>query len=74
MTTRPKVATFSATYYDGPGGVQMSSFFRRLAYAWQFADVNILISGQITGDSRLQYRRAIQERIHTVAPLPAAGQ
>ena len=57
------------TYYDGPGGVQMSSFFRRLAYAWQFADVNILISGQITGDSRLQYRRAIQERIHTVAPF-----
>ena len=57
------------TNYDGPGGVQMSSIFRRMAYAWQFADVNILISGQITGDSRLQYRRAIQERIHTVAPF-----
>ena len=57
------------TNYDGHGGVQLSSFFRRLAYAWQFADVNILISGQITGDSRLQYRRAIQERIHTVAPF-----
>ena len=57
------------TNYSGRGGVQMSSFFRRLAYAWQFADVNILISGQITGESRLQYRRAIQERIHTVAPF-----
>ena len=57
------------TNYTGRGGVQMSSFFRRLAYAWQFADVNILISGQITGESRLQYRRAIQERIHTVAPF-----
>ena len=31
--------------------------------------MNILISGQITGDSRLQYRRAIQERVHTVAPF-----
>ena len=57
------------TNYDGHGGVRLSSFFRRMAYAWQFADVNILISGQITGESRLQYRRAIQERIHTVAPF-----
>ena len=57
------------TNYFGHGGVQMSSIFRRIAYAWQFADVNILISGQITGESRLQYRRAIQERIHTVAPF-----
>ncbi len=57
------------TNYSGHGGVQMSSIFRRMAYAWQFADVNILISGQITGESRLQYRRAIQERIHTVAPF-----
>ena len=57
------------TNYSGHGGVQLSSIFRRMAYAWQFADVNILISGQITGDSRLQYRRAIQERIHTVAPF-----
>ena len=57
------------TNYDGHGGVQLSSIFRRIAYAWQFADVNILISGQITGDSRLQYRRAIQERIQTVAPF-----
>ena len=57
------------TNYDGHGGVLLSSIFRRMAYAWQFADVNILISGQITGESRLQYRRAIQERIHTVAPF-----
>ena len=57
------------TNYNGRGGVQLSSVFRRMAYAWQFADVNILISGQITGDSRLQYRRAIQERVHTVAPF-----
>ena len=57
------------TNYSGHGGVRLSSIFRRMAYAWQFADVNILISGQITGDSRLQYRRAIQERIHNVAPF-----
>ena len=47
----------------------MSSIFRRIAYAWQFADINILISGQITGDSRLQYRRQVQERVRQVAPF-----
>ena len=52
------------TNYSGHGGVRLSSIVRRMAYAWQFADVNILISGQITGDSRLQYRRAIQERVY----------
>lgn len=57
------------TNYSGSGGVRMSSIFRRIAYAWQFADINILISGQITGDSRLQYRRQVQERVREVAPF-----
>ena len=55
--------------YSGRGGVRLSSFLRRLAYAWQFADINILISGEITGDSLIQYRREIRERISTVAPF-----
>ncbi|MCH8062428.1 MAG: UPF0182 family protein [Chloroflexi bacterium] len=55
--------------YTGEGGVRLGSFIRRLVYAWQFADVNILISGEITGDSLIQYRRQIQERISTVAPF-----
>ena len=55
--------------YDGTGGVRMSSIFRKLAYTWQIGDFNLLISNQITGDSRLQYRRSIEERIATVAPF-----
>ena len=57
------------TFYFGQGGVRLSSIFRRVAYAWEFGDVNILISGEITGDSRVQYRRQIQERISRVAPF-----
>ena len=57
------------TRYDGNGGVEMSSFFRRLMYAWQFRDINILISGEINRDSRLQYRRTIPERFSTVTPF-----
>lgn len=57
------------TKYTGAGGVRLSSFIRRVVYAWEFTDINILISGQISGESRIQYNRAIQERIHAVAPF-----
>ena len=56
-------------HYDGNGGIELDSFFRKLAYAWQFGDINILISGEITPDSRLQYRRQVQERVASVAPF-----
>jgi len=55
--------------YEGRGGVRLSSFWRRFTYAWAFGDPNILISGQITGDSRLLYRRQVPDRVHTIAPF-----
>ena len=55
--------------YTGNGGVQLSSLVKKLVYAWELADVNILISGEITSESRVQYRRQIQERIEAVAPF-----
>ena len=56
-------------HYTGEGGVQLSSRLRRMAYAWQFGDVNIILSDQVMEDSRLQYRRHIQTRIRTIAPF-----
>ena len=55
--------------YEGKGDVQLTSLLRRIAYAWQFADINVLISGQITSESRILYRREIQERVHSIAPF-----
>ena len=57
------------TRYSGQGGVQLSSVFRRLAYAWHFGDFNILISGEIIPESRIQYHRAIQERVSKATPF-----
>ena len=57
------------TRYEGKGGVLLSSFFRRLLYAWQFMDINILISREINPDSLIQYRRTVQERFSTVTPF-----
>jgi len=57
------------TEYTGKGGVSLGSFFRRVAYAWQMGDFNILISGEITGDSRILYYRNIHDRVKQVAPF-----
>lgn len=57
------------TSYAGDGGVPLSSFFRRLMYAWEFQDLNILISGEIDAGSRIQYRRTIPDRFSTITPF-----
>ncbi len=56
-------------HYNGTGGVLLNSMLRRIAYAWEFVDVNILLSDQIGPDSRIQYRRDIQSRVAAVAPF-----
>ncbi len=55
--------------YQGNGGVPISGFLRQLAYAWKFRDLNLMISGEITPGSRIQYTRNIQERVADVAPF-----
>lgn len=55
--------------YQGKGGVPVDSFIDRLAFAWHFRDLNLLISSQVSGESRIQFRREIQERILTLAPF-----
>ncbi|MFW6331552.1 MAG: UPF0182 family protein, partial [Gemmatimonadota bacterium] len=57
------------THYAGDGGVALSSWFRRLMYAWTFRDLNILISAEVEPDSRIQYRREVPERFGTIAPF-----
>jgi uncharacterized membrane protein (UPF0182 family) len=56
-------------YYEGSGGVQVSSFIRRLAFSIRFADVNLLLSGYVNSNSRLMFRRTISDRVTTVAPF-----
>ena len=55
--------------YEGKGGVQISSFFRRLVYAWNFLDPNVLLSNYITGDSRIMFHRTVTDRDYTIAPF-----
>jgi uncharacterized membrane protein (UPF0182 family) len=55
--------------YDGEGGVGIGSITRRLAFALRFADVNPLISGFMTPDSRILYVRDVRERVAAIAPF-----
>ncbi|MFC1967976.1 UPF0182 family protein [Chloroflexota bacterium] len=65
----PKGDTNVYTRYAGGGGIKLNSFIRKLAYAWQFGDINILISGELTPGSQLLYRRNIQQRVQRLAPF-----
>jgi len=56
-------------HYQGKDGVSIGSFIRRLVYAWQFGDFNILISGELSPESRVLYYRNISERVNHLAPF-----
>jgi uncharacterized membrane protein (UPF0182 family) len=56
-------------HYEGEDGVSIGSFFRRLVYAWEFGDLNILISGELSTESRVLYYRNIGERVSHLAPF-----
>lgn len=55
--------------YAGRGGVPMSSFLRRFAFALRFGDINPLISNLVTPSSRAMYVRSINERVQKAAPF-----
>jgi uncharacterized membrane protein (UPF0182 family) len=59
-------ATFN---YGGQGGIAVSNAMRRLAFGLRFRDVNLLISGNITSQSRLMFNRDIRDRVEKVAPF-----
>ncbi len=57
--------------YQGRGGVQINSFFKKLAFAIKFSDMRILLTGYITSDSRLMFDRSIKKRVKNIAPFLA---
>jgi uncharacterized membrane protein (UPF0182 family) len=55
--------------YEGRGGIPVGGFLRRLAFAWRFRDVNLLISGLIDGDSRILVNLDLPSRVQRIAPF-----
>ena len=59
------------THYTGDGGVQLSSLFKQAMFALRFGSLNLLISNQITPQSRIMFERGLQARISMAAPFLA---
>jgi uncharacterized membrane protein (UPF0182 family) len=59
----------TTTVFQGDSGVKLGSIIKRALFAWEFKDLNILISGSLNDNSRVLFRRNIQQRIRTVAPF-----
>ncbi len=61
--------TVNYNSYDGVGGIEAGSIVRRAAFALRFADVNTLISGQITSESKVLLVRNLRDAITKAAPF-----
>ncbi len=59
------------TTYQGKGGVHISSFMRRLLFAIEFQDPQILFTTYLSPDSRILYNRRIDRRVNAIAPFLA---
>jgi uncharacterized membrane protein (UPF0182 family) len=57
------------SHYKGSGGVQMTSFLKRAAFALRLGDFNLLISDQITNRSRIMFVRDPVQMAAKAAPF-----
>ena len=57
------------TNYSGDGGVGIGSFFRRLGFALRYSELNLLISNQLSDDSKLIMERNVVSRVKKAAPF-----
>ena len=57
------------TNYSGEGGVGIGSFFRRLGFALRYSELNLLISNQLSDDSKLVMERNVVSRVKKAAPF-----
>jgi uncharacterized membrane protein (UPF0182 family) len=57
------------TSYNGRGGVPLVSFFRKVVFAVRFGEIKILLSNDLTEQSRIMMYRAIAQRVRQIAPF-----
>ena len=55
--------------YEGRGGVPIGSFWRRLLFAIRFGSTDIVLTEQVTPESRILFHRRLSERIREIAPF-----
>jgi uncharacterized protein len=56
-------------YYDGADGVPIGGIAWKSLFAWYFGDINMLLSGYLTSESKIMLHRNIKDRVETIAPF-----
>jgi uncharacterized protein len=56
-------------HYEGDGGVQISSFFRKFIFGYLFDGTSFLLSSYPTAESRIMFHRNIRDRVMNLAPF-----
>lgn len=69
---RPLGSDTSFNEYDGDAGVVLDNFLKRLAFAFRYRDLNLLISSEIRPDSRVLVERNIRAIVDQIAPFLSA--
>jgi len=59
------------TTYEGSGGVPIGSFLDQVMLALRFGDINLVLSEYINPESRIMFKRSLQERVKGIAPFLA---
>ena len=57
------------TNYSGQGGVGIGSFFQRLGFSLRYSELNLMISNQLSDDSKIIMERNITSRVKKAAPF-----
>ena len=57
------------TTYTGVGGIPLASFLHKVAFAMRFGEIKILLSNDLTDQSRIMIYRAVTQRVRQIAPF-----
>jgi len=57
------------TFYEGDAGIPVHSIFRRALFALKFGEYRIMISNELSNESRVLFDRNISDRVRKLAPF-----
>jgi uncharacterized membrane protein (UPF0182 family) len=57
------------TTYDGTGGINLNSPWRKLMFAFNLKDWRMLLTNNFTPETKILFRRNINHRVETIAPF-----
>jgi uncharacterized membrane protein (UPF0182 family) len=55
--------------YAGRGGIPIGAWLRKLAFAVRFGEIKILLSNDLTEESRIMIYRTVGQRVREIAPF-----